>query len=108
MPSRAGTKTRPLGTNLAGLRIGLLLVGDDPELTGSVNARFRIRATLTMRVSLVHSETYARRKLERPGTARTKHLCHSTGGLAKSWGQQIAASTGKVGHVKHIKRLANR
>ena len=47
-----------------------------------------------MRVSLVHSETYARRKLERPGTARTQHLCHSTGGLTKSWGQQIAASTG--------------
>lgn len=41
-----------------------------------------------MRVSLAHSETYARRKLERPGTARTKHLRRSTGGLTKSWGQQ--------------------
>ena len=32
MPLRAGTKASLLGTNLAGLRIGLLLVYDGPEV----------------------------------------------------------------------------
>ena len=103
MPSAEITSYKPTGNYPAGLRIGLLLVCDDPAVNRFGQRQISNPSTLMMmRVSLSRSELTRARKLESTGDRPNQTPVSLDWWATKSWGQQIAASTGKVGDLNTL------